>query len=51
MRSGKRHTEEDFDEVQCFRMQLALGGTVLAVLLWVSYCLLTLILKPEKDFD
>jgi hypothetical protein len=51
MRSGKRHSEEDFDETQCFRIQLALGGTVFAVLLWVLYCLLTLLLRPEKDID
>lgn len=51
MRSGKRRSEEDFDETQCFRTQLVLGGLVLAVLFWVFYCLLTLLLRPEKNLD
>lgn len=51
MRSDKRHSEEDFDETQCFRIQLALGGAVFAVLLWVLYCLLTFLLRPEKGID
>jgi len=51
MQGSKRRWEQEEDEQQCFRAQLALGGTVLAVLLWIVYCLVTLLLRPDQDFE
>ena len=48
-RGRRGEPEEDFDEAQCFKTQLLLAGPLLAVILWVFYCVISLSLQKARE--